>query len=397
MKIKDKNIQAFFSLIRAGLWEKEVRLVPSGGIDFAEVFRLAEEQSVVGLVAAGIEHIVDAKPQEKDLLQFVNVTESLMIQNQAMNYFIGIMVEKMREAGIFTVLVKGQGVGQCYERPLWRSCGDVDLFFDAENYEKAKGFLTPLASEVEPEDKRKKHLAMTIDPWLVELHGLMPTEISERINAGVKQVQNDIFAGGGVRVWKNDGADVPLPSPDNDVIIVFTHFLQHFFVGGVGLRQICDWCRLLWTYRESIDRDLLLRRLQEMGIVSEWKAFGAFAVEYLGLPAEALPLLATGGLWSRKAKRICRVVLDAGNFGHNKDNSYRSRYPLLVEKSITFSRRIVEYVQLFSIFPADAPRFFVTYVGRRVKRLFNEIVDNKKHNINHVRKKNDLSVPGAYE
>ena len=83
-----------------------------------------------------------------------------------------------------------------------------------------------------------------------------------------------------MRVWKNDGADVPLPSPDNDVIIVFTHFLQHFFVGGVGLRQICDWCRLLWTYRDSIDRGLLERRLKEMGIVSEWQAFGAFVVEY---------------------------------------------------------------------------------------------------------------------
>ena len=53
----------------------------------------------------------------------------------------------MREAGIYTVLVKGQGVGQCYERPLWRSCGDVDLFFDAENYEQAKAFLSPLAVE----------------------------------------------------------------------------------------------------------------------------------------------------------------------------------------------------------------------------------------------------------
>ena len=368
MQEKKSNTEiAFFALVRAGLWEKEVRLVPSGGIDFAELFRLAEEQSVVGLVAAGIEHIVDAKPLEKDLLQFVNVTESLMIQNQAMNYFIGIMVEKMREAGIYTVLVKGQGVGQCYERPLWRSCGDVDLFFDAENYEKAKGFLTPLASEVEPEDKRKKHLAMTIDPWLVELHGLMPTEISERINAGVKQVQNDIFAGGGVRVWKNDGADVPLPSPDNDVIIVFTHYLQHFFVGGVGLRQICDWCRLLWTYRASIDRGLLEQRLREMRIVSEWKAFAAFAVDWLGMPVEAMPLYSSDVSWSRKAKRICRVVMEAGNFGHNKDNSYRTRYPLLVGKSITFFRRLVEYMRLFSIFTADAPRFFVTYVGRRVK------------------------------
>lgn len=247
--MKSNTKPTFLALVCAGLWEKEVQLAPYGEVDFSEVLQLAEEQSVVGLVAAGIEHIVDEKPQKKDVLQFVGRTVQLEQQNLAMNYFIGVMVEKMREAGIYTVLVKGQGVGQCYERPLWRSCGDVDLFFDAENYERAKGFLSPLAVEVEPEEKRKKHLAMTIDPWLVELHGLMPTEISERINAGVERVQSDIFAGGGVRVWKNDGVDVLLPSPDNDVIIVFTHFLQHFFVGGVGLRQICDWCRLLWISR----------------------------------------------------------------------------------------------------------------------------------------------------
>ena len=395
MSLKNNNLQAFFALVRAGLWEQEVQLAPYGEIDFAEVLRLSEEQSVVGLVAAGIEHITDRKPQKKDVLQFIGRTVQLEQRNQAMNYFIGVLVEKMREAGIYTVLVKGQGVGQCYERPLWRSCGDVDLFFDAENYERAKGFLSPLAVEVEPEEKRKKHLAMTIDPWVVELHGLMPTEISERINAGVERVQSNIFAGGGVRVWKNDGVDVPLPSPDNDVIIVFTHFLQHFFCGGVGLRQICDWCRLLWTYRERIGRDLILRRLQEMGIVSEWQAFGAFAVEYLGLPLSVYRLLLLDDdvnlnlnlndnenvnlkpeTWNlkpslrRKARRICRVVMEAGNFGHNKDNSYRSKYPKLVEKSITFFRRLGEYGRLFAIFPMDAPRFFVTYVGRRTKAAF---------------------------
>ena len=268
----------------------------------------------------------------------------------------------------------------------------MDFFLDDENYERAKGFLTPLAVEVEPEEKRKKHLAMTIDPWVVELHGLMPTEISERINAGVERVQSDIFAGGGVRVWKNDGADVPLPSPDNDVIIVFTHFLQHFFVGGVGLRQICDWCRLLWTYRDSINRGLLERRLREMGIVNEWQAFGAFAVEWLGMPVEAIPLLCENDdsagssqvnenvnlkpetlclklSLRRKARRICRVVMEAGNFGHNKDNSYRSKYPKLVEKSITFFRRLGEYERLIAIFPLDAPRFFVTYMGKRAKAV----------------------------
>ena len=368
------NQEAFFSLIRAGLWEKDAQLLPYGEIDFSIVQQLAEEQSVVGLVAAGLEHVVDKKPAKKDVLQFIGQTLQLEERNKAMNYFIGVIVEKMREAGINTVLVKGQGVAQCYERPLWRSCGDVDLFFDAENYEKAKAFLPPLAVSVDPEEKRKKHQAMTIDPWVVELHGLMPTEISERINAGVERVQRDIFERGGVRVWNNDGVEVYLPNPDNDAIIILTHFLQHFFVGGVGLRQICDWCRLLWTYREEVDNELLEKRLREMGIVSEWKAFGAFAVEWLGIDASAVPLLCddlNGGQLStrlkRKARRICRLVLDAGNFGHNKDNSYRYKYPKLVEKSITFFRRLGEYFRLYAIFPADAPKFFVTYIRRRVK------------------------------
>lgn len=114
---------------------------------------------------------------------------------------------------------------------------------------------------------------------------------------------------------------------------------------------------------------LLERRLREMGIVSEWKAFGAFAVEYLGMPRKAMPLLEEGGSWSRKARRVCRVVMEAGNFGHNKDNSYRSKYPKLVEKSITFFRRLGEYARLVAIFPVDAPRLFVTYVRRRTKAV----------------------------
>ena len=54
---------------------------PYGEIDFAEVLRLSEEQSVVGLVAAGIEHITDGKPQKKDVLQFIGRTVQLEQRN----------------------------------------------------------------------------------------------------------------------------------------------------------------------------------------------------------------------------------------------------------------------------------------------------------------------------
>lgn len=366
----NKSLQAFLALVRAGLWEKEVRLVPYGSLDFSAILDLAEEQSVVGLVAAGVEHVTDGRPAKKDVLQFIGRVTQLEQRNQAMNYFIGVLVDKMREAGIYTVLVKGQGVAQCYERPLWRACGDVDLYLDAENYQKAKAFLTLLAEHVDEEDASRLHLGMTIDSWVVELHGTMDTEISIRINRALAEVQKDVFANGGVRIWNNDAVKVSLPSADNDVFIIFTHFIDHFYVGGVGLRQISDWCRLLWTYRNEIDRNLLEARLKEMGLTEEWKAFAAFAVEYLGMPVEAIPMYEDSHKYRRKARKICDLVIETGNFGHNKDESYRAKVGRVRSFFIAFWRRLKEFIRLTTIFPTHAPQFFVNYVGRRTKAAF---------------------------
>ena len=44
----------------------------------------------------------------------------------------------------------------------------------------------------------------------------------------------------------------------------------------------------------------------------------------------------------------------------------RTKYPKLLEKTITVFRRLAECTRLLTIFPADTPRFFVTYVRRRV-------------------------------
>lgn len=352
----DKNQQAFFELLRAGLYEKEVRLAPYGEIDYAEVLRLAEEQSVVGLIAAGIEHVVDAKPLKKDVLQFIGRVAQLEQRNQAMNYFIGVMVDKMNEVGINVVLVKGQGIAQCYERPLWRSCGDVDFLLDNENYEKAKHFLSPLANSIDEEDKRKKHLSMTIDPWLVELHATLHSIQLPKMNKGIDSAQHSTIYEEQYRVWKNGQTDVILPSADNDVVFIFCHILQHFFAGGIGIRQICDLCRLLWTFHRSIDVALLGNRLKEMGLITEWKVFIAFAVKYLGLPKETTLLYSPISKWQRKAERVCSFILDTGNFGQRRDTEYILKSPFIKRKLISFLTHTKDSIRYFFIFPMDSLR-----------------------------------------
>ena len=112
---------------------------------------------------------------------------------------------------------------------------------------------------------------------------------------------------------------------------IFTHFLKHFYKGGLGLRQICDWCRLLASPPNPLsngrgggadaqmDVEKLEGRLRRAGLMSEWKAFGTFAVECLGMPSEAMPFYSLQAKWKRKAKRILTFVMMSGNFGHNRD------------------------------------------------------------------------------
>ena len=355
----------FFALVKAGLWENEVRLSEYGKPDFQGIYELAKEQAVTGLVAAGLEHITDIQIDEDVSTPFLRVVMMEEGRNSGINRFITKLFGYLGDNGVEAVLIKGQGVARCYERPLWRTVGDVDLFLDEDNYQKAKAVLIPTAKEVDPEDEAKKHLGMTLGSYLVELHGAMHTDVSARIDAVVDEVQRDIFENRGVRYWDNGGISIPLPSPDNDVIIVFTHFIGHFYVGGIGLRQICDWCRLLWTYKDKINRDLLGKRLNDMELMPEWKAFATFAVEFLGMPAEAMPFYVESAKNNRRAQRIRTLILHTGNFGHNRDESYRWRHSRLVGNIITFFHRFGEFVRLATVFPSNAHKFFVSYVKNR--------------------------------
>lgn len=364
----NNNTLAFLELVRAGLWDREAHLSQFGGIDFSEISRIAEEQSLVGLITAGLEHVVDVKVPQEILLQFIGSTLQIEEQNKAMNIFLAKLIKKLRDNDVYTLLVKGQGIAQCYEKPLWRASGDIDLYLSKENYEKAKMYLVPLALDVEKEEKKRLHLGMTINGWVVELHGTMHSKLSSRINRVSDEVHNDIFCYGNVRSWETNGVQVFLPSADNDVIIIFNHFINHFFMEGVGLRQICDWCRLLYRYQKEIDVQVLESRIEKAGLKTEWKAFYTLATKYFGLPEVSGFMFqdSSNSKWEKKAERIMEFILETGNFGHNRDNSYRNSQPKMIRKVISLFRAFSDSIKRLFIFPLDSMKVFGKMVVRGV-------------------------------
>lgn len=376
MKMRlNKNQQAFFKLLRAGLWEDikvngdgvmvhDSSFIFSASTDWQEVYRIAEEQSVIGLIAAGLEHVQDMEVPKLIKLQFVGDVLLLEQHNKAMSNYIGGMIDKMRDEGIYALLVKGQGIAQCYKRPLWRACGDVDLLLDEKNYEKAKSVLVPMAKKVGNEYKVFKHLGLTMEGgFIVELHGTLHSRLSERVDNEIDAVQNGMFCSGNVRSWQNGKTEVFLPGIDDDIIFIFTHILHHFYLEGIGLRQICDWCRFLWTYRASLDLRVLESRIRRMGLMSEWKAFGAFAVNYLGMPVEAMPLFNENDNQNhnlhRKADHIMDFVLEVGNFGHNRESA-GGKIGSAWSKMKDFARHA-------RVFPWDSVKFFIHFLGNGIQ------------------------------
>jgi hypothetical protein len=354
----DASQQAFLALVRAGLWERSSQLLPYGEMDLGAVSRLAEEQAVLGLVAAGLEHVSDVVLPKEEVLVFVGSVLPLEQRNIEMNALVAQLFDRLREAGTNPVLVKGQGIAQCYERPLWRASGDVDLSLCGDDYEKAKSLLLPQAVHVSSEYTSFKHVGLNLaGGFEVEIHGTQHTRLSRRVDGMIDDVQREIFYDGKVRPWMDGDTRVLLPAPDEDVIIVFTHILHHFFFEGIGLRQICDWCRLLWKYRSGIDVKLLENRLRAARLMTEWKAFAALAVDWLGMPVEAMPLYSADARWSRKGARIVSDVLKVGNFGHNRKPSTHRPQPYLRRKFRSFWARLGSMLRHFLIFPRDSVFF----------------------------------------
>ncbi len=374
--VRKINKDAFFALLRVGLWGKAdtnltVDLILNEGVNWDKVYQLAQEQSVQGSVVQGLEERraknLELRVPQTLLLQWIGEVQMIEQQNKDMNAFVAELIENLKESDVYAILVKGQGVAQCYEKPFWRCSGDVDLLLSNDNYQKAKSTLIPIADEVANENTTTKHQALVMNGFDVELHGKMPFTLSMRVEHGIDDVLEDLFVRGNVKSWDCNGTQVFLPSPDNDVILVFTHFLHHFFIEGVGLRQICDWCRLLFTYKDSLNYELLESRIRKMGLMSEWKAFYNMASRYLGMPDLGSDLTIHDSRFDKKADRIMEFVLESGNFGHNKDLSYRTRYTGMTYKIVAAWRRLKDFASLIPVFPLDAPKFYLTYMLGKVK------------------------------
>lgn len=367
-RVAAQTDRPFFALLRSGLWnevpEREALAAP---VDWEALYRLSFQQTVIGLVTDGInrlpEELLPAAPERLD--PFLGDMMATARRNAQLDGFIPKMFHALQ--GIPVTLVKGQALAQDYPDPERRQSGDIDLLLMPASYEAAKAVLLPKATKVMEEERDIWHQGMRFRSIEVEIHGSISTLMSPKLDRRLAALQAEQFDGRLFPTVSIGGADIPVPEANFNAVYVFVHFLQHYWSGGVGLRQLVDWMVFVSVHKRDIHPVLLERTLEELGLLHLWRVFTGFAQSYLGCPVEKLPLSA--GPDARKNDRIWQYIRRCGNFGRNVERT-RKDEPYLVRKVHSFLRLVIaDRLRHFRVFPKESLRFFFGAFGYGLQRL----------------------------
>lgn len=324
-----KVLDAYYYLLRAGMWG-----IPSGiplfcslsAEEWNGILALSKKQTVRGLVFSGVEQLPqEMLPPVETIAALAAWTDSIERRNMEMDRALSGLLSLLRSDGLDPVLVKGQAVASFYPRPLYRECGDIDLYFkDIHEMEKAVGLVVARGADVRtaPDGSR----CFRWKGVVVEYH----TQLIDLYSPAVKRyISRTIVEKGFVEQEISDGSlSVLVPAPELNLLMLYAHVLKHAIGKGIGMRQMCDAAMACSHYAGKIDPDGFRKICRRSGMSGWCRVLHSFMTGYLGLPEAKLPFWTP----SADASALAAIVLEGGNFGQFSSSSLSADAPVFRRK-----------------------------------------------------------------
>lgn len=344
----------FNTLLRAGLWGTPVDASLFGPeMDWTELYRLSKAQTVTAILLDGIQTLpVECRPPRALYLQWCSDMLVIEEKNHKLNRELANVVKLAEKIGARPVLVKGQGIAQCYREPLHRQSGDIDLYIGGEKFEELNRLLR--AEATSEEEETYKHTTLTWHDVTIENHQVLISLSSPFKNRKLQRcIRQWHSQSASLRTVDVEGCQVYMPPLEFDVVYVLLHAVLHFLNEGIGVRHVCDWMCLLHTYADQIDKKQVEALLTEFGLTRAARLFGAIAVEYFGLPAEDLPVAYQSRDLS-DAQWLLSTILREGNFGRYDKQRKKRPKGYWRSKWYTFMRAANRCVEMKRLSPSEA-------------------------------------------
>lgn len=368
------TVSQLLSLVKASLWQAPADTAPFTGTsaDWDGIGALAMLQTVAPLAVEGAMTLPPhLQPPKEWLLKGFALVERNKRTHRLLDSCVAEPFTRLAEAGITPVLLKGQAYAQAYPNPILRQCGDIDIYVGEDNYRRAYeasrryGWESPYKFT-----PTEKHYACYLRDVKIELHRNAAQLNSQKANRLFNQWSAGQLTAGRQSIIIG-GEPVAVPSPMFDVVFSFAHLFTHFFKGGIGLRQICDWTMLLHTRADSIDRQELERLLKDFRLLRTWRIFTPIAVEHLGLPPDQCPFYSPK--YSRKAEMALSFIMREGNFGQGKHPVMKRPQGYITGKAYSFMVSTSRLYSKLRIDPATIMAFHAGFIRNGIRRVLDDM------------------------
>ena len=287
MSLQAWNI--FMELLRAGLWEQDLRLsaVPDAA-GWEQVLQTARAQGVMGLLVRGVAHLEQDQRPPEAVQRMLQAWQTALERASARHDRVQAeLLAELHAAGLHPLVQKGSEAARHYDFPQLRQAGDIDLFCQ----ELAQGASGQGAS----------------------LRALFP-------QARIASDGAAVFVRDGVTVELHPRyydvhrapSELPAPgSPGGEILLLTAHIFKHAVGEGVGCKQLCDLARALAALEGRYDKDGLAAVLRRAGLLRAYRLICALLAADFGLPARyCLP-----GPRTVDPEPLRRIVR-AGGIGH---------------------------------------------------------------------------------
>lgn len=276
------------------------------------IYELAKRQCVRGVAFSGIKKLPEnVRPARALLLRWSLDAEAIAGKNKLMNQEAARLTQIFEGAGRKNAILKGQANARLYPDVLSRQAGDIDIWVEGgrKNVSELLYKLNLLNAETDDHaySLHHIHLPETKDGITVEVHFKPASGIPFR-NGALQEFLNEE-----IRKAEKVPEGFYSPSIKFALLMQMAHLQQHFYSGGLGLRQYMDYLMLLRHSTES-DRSAAVAIMKRLSMMRACGAVMWLLQQVFGLE-QNLMLCAPD---RRRGERLLKLALAFGNFGQYK-------------------------------------------------------------------------------
>lgn len=340
--MKQSSADRFFQLLRFSIGAFDVFSYDMSGGMWKDMYEIAKQQSLLGILFYGIEKHPEMRPPRELLLKWYAISEQIKSANLKTNRVAVELSEFFHEQGFRSCILKGQGNALMYPNPYIRMSGDIDIWLEGGPKE-----IIRYVRKRNPNGKACYH---HVDAGIyqgveVEVHyrpSFMNNLIhNRRLQRWFEEQAEEQFSH---EVELPDGGGmICVPTTEFNLIYQMAHICNHVIHEGIGLRQMMDYYFIIRNEElgmRNYENELMNLGLRKFAGAVMWVLHKVFGLEeeYYIVPAD-----------ERRGKFLLDEILIGGNFGQWSDGKRKLEDGRLV-KNI---QRLKRDFRLMWYFPSE--------------------------------------------